>query len=134
MGAVLRISGILHVMKYPKDSMFDAVDRETMEHAVTIGRYFLAHAKAAYSLMGADTVNKDAQHLLSFIKRERLAEFSRRDAMRLCRSFKTADSLQPVLNRLCEYGYIAVKPQEPVSGIGRRPSEVYVTNPAVLNT
>lgn len=133
-GAVLRISGILHVMKYPKDSMFDAVDRETMEHAVTIGRYFLAHAKAAYSLMGADTVNKDAQHLLSFIKRERLAEFSRRDAMRLCRSFKTADSLQPVLNRLCEYGYIAVKPQEPVSGIGRRPSEVYVTNPAVLNT
>lgn len=133
-GAVLRISGILHVMKYPKDSMFDAVDRETMEHAVTIGRYFLAHAKAAYSLMGADTVNKDAQHLLSFIKQERLAEFSRRDAMRLCRSFKTADSLQPVLNRLCEYGYIAVKPQEPVSGIGRRPSEVYVTNPAVLNT
>ncbi len=133
-GAVLRISGILHVMKYPKDSMFDAVDRETMEHAVIIGRYFLTHAKAAYSLMGADTVNKDAQHLLSFIKRERLAEFSRRDAMRLCRSFKTADSLQPVLNRLCEYGYIAVKPQEPVSGIGRRPSEVYVTNPAVLNT
>lgn len=103
-GAVLRISGILHVMKYPKDSMFDAVDRETMEHAVIIGRYFLTHAKAAYSLMGADTVNKDAQHLLSFIKRERLAEFSRRDAMRLCRSFKTADSLQPVLNRLCEYG------------------------------
>lgn len=133
-GAVLRISGILHVMKYPKDSMFDAVDRETMEHAVIIGRYFLAHAKAAYSLMGADTVNKDAQHLLPFIKRKRLAEFSRRDAMRLCRSFKTADSLQPVLNRLCEYGYIAVKPQELVSGIGRRPSEIYVTNPAVLNT
>lgn len=133
-GAVLRIGGILHIMKYPKDSMFDAVDRETMEHAVIIGRYFLAHAKAAYSLMGADTVNKDARHLLSFIKRERLAEFSRRDAMRLCRSFKTADSLQPVLNRLCEYGYIAVKLQEPASGIGRRPSEVYVTNPAVLNT
>ncbi len=132
-GAVLRISGILHVMKYPKDSMFDAVDWETMEHAVTIGRYFLAHAKAAYSLMGADTVNKDARHLLSFIKRERLTEFSRRDAMRLCRSFKTADSLQPVLNRLCEYGYIAVKPQGPAPGIGRRPSETYVTNPAVLN-
>ena len=133
-GAVLRISGILHVMKYPKDSMFDSVDRGTMENAVAIGRYFLAHAKAAYSLMGADTVNKDAQYLLSFIKRERLTEFSRRDAMRLCRSFKTADSLQPVLNRLCEYGYIAVKLQEPTLGVGRRPSEIYLTNPAVLNT
>lgn len=107
--------------------MFDAVDRETMEHAVFIGRYFLAHAKSAYSLMDVDTVNKDARHLLSFIKRERLAEFSRRDAMRLCRSFKTADSLQPVLNRPCEHGYIAVKPQEPTSGIGRRLSAyVYI--------
>lgn len=118
-------------MKYPKDSMFDPVDRETMENAVSIGRYFLAHAKAAYSLMGADTVNKDAQHLLSFIKRERLAEFSRRDAMRLCRSFKTADSLQPVLNRLCEYGYIAVKPVPPSYGPGRKPSDTYLVNPAV---
>lgn len=131
-GAVLRIGGILHVMKYPKDSMFDPVDRETMENAVSIGRYFLEHAKAAYSLMGADTVNKDAQHLLSLIKRERLTEFSRRDAMRLCRSFKTADSMQPVLDRLFEYGYLAAKPLPPAHGAGRKPSEVYLTNPAVL--
>ena len=131
-GSVLRISGILHVMKYPKDSMFDSVDRETMENAVTIGRYFLEHAKAAYSLMGADAVNKNAQYLLSAIKRERLAEFSRRDAMRLCRRFKTAESLQPVLDRLCEYGYLAAKPLTPAHGAGRKPSEVYLTNPAVL--
>ncbi len=130
-GAVLRISGILHVMKYPKDSMFDSVDRETMENAAAIGRYFLMHAKAAYSLMGADTVNKDAQHLLSLIKRERLTEFSRRDAMRLCRSFKTVDSMQPVLNRLCEYGYLAVKPVPPSYGPGRKPSDTYLVNPAV---
>lgn len=131
-GAVLRISGILHVMKHPKNSMFDSVDRETMENAVTIGRYFLEHAKAAYSLMGADVVNKNAQYLLTAIKREGLAEFSRRDAMRLCRRFKTAESLQPVLNRLCEYGYLATKPVEAVPGNGRKPSEVYLTNPAVL--
>lgn len=133
-GAVLRIGGILHVIKYPKDSMFDPVDRETMENAVSIGRYFLEHAKAAYSLMGADAVNKNARLFLAAVKRKRLAEFSRRAAMRLCRSFKTADSLQPVLNRLCEYGYIAVKLQEPTLGVGRRPSEIYLTNPAVLNT
>lgn len=131
-GSVLRISGILHVMKYPKDSMFDPVDRETMENAVTIGRYFLEHAKAAYSLMGADAVNKNAQYLLSAIKRERLTEFSRRDAMRLCRRFKTAESLQLVLDRLCEYGYLAAKPLPPAHGAGRKPSEVYLTNPTVL--
>ncbi len=131
-GAVLRISGILHVMKYPKDSMFDSVDRETMENAVTIGRYFLEHAKAAYALMGADATNKNAQYLLTAIRKESLAEFSRRDAMRLCRRFKTADSLQPVLNRLCEYGYIAVKPTEGIPAFGRKPSEVYLTNPCLL--
>ena len=130
-GAVLRISGILHVMKYPKDSMFDPVDRETMENAVSIGRYFLEHAKAAYSLMGADAVNKNARLFLAAVKRKRLAEFSRRDAMRLYRGCKTVESLQPVLDRLCEYGYLAVKPVPPSYGPGRKPSDTYLVNPAV---
>lgn len=130
-GAVLRISGILHVMKYPKDSMFDAVDRETMENAVSIGRYFLEHAKAAYSLMGADAVNKNARLFLATVKRKRLTEFSRRDAMRLYRGCKTVESLQPVLDRLCEYGYLAVKPVPPSYGPGRKPSDTYLVNPAV---
>ena len=130
-GAVLRIGGILHVMKYPKDSIFDPVDRETMENAVSIGRYFLEHAKAAYSLMGADAVNKNARLFLAAVKRKRLAEFSRRDAMRLYRGCKTVESLQPVLDRLCEYGYLAVKPVPPSYGPGRKPSDTYLVNPAV---
>ncbi len=131
-GTVLRISGILHIMQNPVNAMFVDVRKATMENAVTIGRYFLEHAKAAYSLMGADATNKNAQYLLTAIKKEGLAEFSRRDAMRLCRRFKTADSLQPVLNRLCEYGYIAVKPVEGIPAFGRKPSEVYLTNPCLL--
>ena len=130
-GAVLRIGGILHVIKYPKDSMFDPVDRETMENAVSIGRYFLEHAKAAYSLMGADAVNKNARLFLAAVKRKRLTEFSRRDAMRLYRGCKTVESLQPVLDRLCEYGYLAVKPVPPSYGPGRKPSDTYLVNPAV---
>ena len=132
-GAVLRIAGILHVAQNPGMPMFVEVSGETMERAVSIGRYFLEHAKAAYSLMGADQVNKNAEYLLTAIKRDKLTEFSRRDAMRLCRRFKTADSLQPVLNRLCEYGYIAPKPMPAAFNSGRKPSEVYLTNPTVLN-
>ena len=103
-----------------------------MENAVRIGEYFLEHAKAAYSLMGADPVNKQSEYLLDAIKRGQVSQFSRRDAMRMCRRFHTTESLQPVLNRLCEYGYIAPKPTEPVLGAGRRPSEVYLTNPCLL--
>lgn len=131
-GAVLRIAGLLHATQHHGFLDFTEVSKETMENAVRIGEYFLEHAKAAYSLMGADPVNKHSEYLLGAIKREQICEFSRRDAMRLCRRFKTADSLQPVLNRLCEYGYIAPKPVEPALGVGRRPSEVYLTNPSVL--
>ena len=131
-GAVLRIAGLLHGAQYHGFMDFTKVSGETMENAVRIGEYFLEHAKAAYSLMGADPVNKQSEYLLSAIQRGQIAEFSRRDAMRMCRRFHTAESLQPVLNRLCEYGYIAPKPTEPALGAGRRPSEVYLTNPCLL--
>lgn len=131
-GAVLRIAGLLHATQHHGFLDFTEVSGETMENAVRIGKYFLEHAKVAYSLMEADPVNKQSERLLSAIQKHQLLEFSRRDAMRLCRNFKTAESIQPVLNRLCEYGYIAPKPMEPALGVGRRPSEVYLTNPDLL--
>lgn len=131
-GAVLRIAGLLHVAVSNGVPDFWDVSEETMKNAVRIGEYFLEHAKAAYSLMGADLVNKQGEYLLSKIQKEQVRAFSRRDAMRMCRNFKTADSIQPVLNRLCEYGYIAPKPTEAVQGVGRKPSEVYLTNPMLL--
>lgn len=133
-GAVLRIAGLLHFVDHHDDFLgFADVSKETMHSAVAIGEYYLEHAKAAYSLMGADPVNKQCEYLISAIKRDGLREFSRRDAMRTCRRFKTAESLSPVLNRLCEYGYIALKPTEAYNGVGRRPSDVYITNPCLLD-
>lgn len=131
-GAVLRIAGLLHAAQHHGFMDFSEVSMQTMENAVRIGEYFLEHAKAAYSLMGADPVNKQGEYLLSKIQNAQVREFSRRDAMRMCRGIKTAESIQPVLNRLCEYGYIAPKPTETVLGVGRRPSEVYLTNPMLL--
>ena len=131
-GAVLRIAGLLHGAQHHGFMDYTKVSGETMESAVRIGEYFLEHAKAAYSLMGADPVNKQSEYLLGAIQRGQISEFSRRGAMRMCRRFHTAESLQPVLNRLCEYGYIAPKPTEPALGVGRRPSEVYLTNPCLL--
>ena len=131
-GAVLRIAGLLHAAQHHGFMDFSEVSAQTMENAVRIGEYFLEHAKAAYSLMGADPLNKQGEYLLSRIQKAQVREFSRRDAMRMCRGIKSAESIQPVLNRLCEYGYIAPKPTEPVMGVGRRPSEVYLTNPCLL--
>ena len=131
-GAVLRIAGLLHIAENNGIPEFCNVSEQTMKNAVRIGEYFLEHAKAAHALMGADPLNKQGEYLLSRIQKAQVREFSRRDAMRMCRGIKSAESIQPVLNRLCEYGYIAPKPTEPVMGVGRRPSEVYLTNPCLL--
>ena len=131
-GAVLRIAGLLHIAENNGIPEFSDVSEQTMKNAARIGEYFLEHAKAAHALMGADPVNKQGEYLLSKIQKAQVREFSRRDAMRMCRGIKTAESIQPILNRLCEYGYIAPKSMEPVLGVGRRPSEVYLTNPCLL--
>ena len=134
-GAVLRIAGILcrsSVIRgyaFLEDPEPLVVDEATMQNAITIGRYFTEHSRAAFSLMGADALVKNSQYLLDTIYKRGLEEFTRRDIMRICRSFKTADEVQPVLNHLEEYGYIAIKDAPAPFGKGRPSSTVYMVNP-----
>jgi len=107
------------------------IDAATMANAIRIARYFISHAKAAFSLMGADNTIKQSKYVLNAIKNSGLAEFNKRDIMRLCRSFKKADDLQPVLDHLVDYGYIAVKGSGIYSGKGRPPAQSYIVNPCI---
>ena len=136
-GNTHRIAGLLcraSVLRSPAflgDPEPLVIDAKTMANAIRIARYFIEHAKAAFSLMGADTTVKQSQMVLSAIQAAGLVEFSRRDIMRLCRSFKRADDVQPVLDLLTDYGYIAVKEASPYSGKGRPPAQTYLVNPYV---
>ena len=105
------------------------IDAATMANAIRIARYFTEHARAAFSLMGADVTVKQSKYVLNAIKKAGLTAFSKRDVMRLCRSFKKADELQPVLDHLVDYGYVSVKEPEPYSGKGRPPAQNYTVNP-----
>ena len=105
------------------------IDAATMANAIRIARYFISHAKAAFSLMGADNTIKQSKYVLNAIKNTGLTEFNKRDIMRLCRSFKKADDLQPVLDHLVDYGYIAVKESGVYSGKGRPSAQSYIVNP-----
>ncbi len=131
-GNVLRISALL--ARFNKDQFnpfFDitpplVVSKEDMANAILIGRYYIEHAKASYSLMGIDPINKQAEYVLSNIKKNGFYEFSKRDILRASRSFKTVESLTPVLNRLVEYGYIQVKQTN-------KKIESYLSNPIIFN-
>lgn len=134
-GAVLRIAGLLCRASVTRCEEFLEVppplivDQATMEGAIAIGRYFTEHSRAAFSLMGADNLVKQSQYMLDAIVKNRLTEFTRRDIMRMCRSFKTADEVQPVLNHLADLGYVAPKATELVPGKGRPANQSYMVNP-----
>lgn len=99
-GAVLRIAGVLcRASDIRSNGFLDkpeplVVDRQTMQNAISIGRYFTEHSRAALSLMGADALIKQCRYLLDAICKSGMVEFTRRDIMRLCRSFKTTDEVQ----------------------------------------
>ena len=134
-GAVLRISGLLcraanaHCSDFLDISDSMIVSGETMAGAIAIGRYFTEHSRAAYSLMGADDLVKQSQYTLDAIMKNGLLEFTRRDIMRMCRSFKKAEQVQPVLNHLADLGYVALKDTEQTSGKGRPANPTYLVNP-----
>lgn len=104
-----------------------------MQNAILIGRYYLEHAKAAFSLMGADDGAKKCQYVLDAIVKAGLSEFTRRDVMRLCRALKTAAEMQPVLDQLVDYGYLASKDSVSPSGKGRPPAQSYLVNPRIYD-
>ena len=100
-----------------------------MTGAIAIGRYFTEHARAAYSLMGADDLVKQSKYTLDAIIKNGLTEFTRRDIMRICRSFKKTEQVQPVLNHLTDLGYLALKEAEQPVGKGRPNNPAYLVNP-----
>jgi len=134
-GAVLRISGLLcraanaHCSDFLDLSDSLVVDEATMAGAIAVGRYFMEHARAAYSLMGADDLVKQSQYTLDAIVKNALTEFTRRDIMRMCRSFKKVEQVQPVLNHLADLGYVALKETGQAFGKGRPANPTYLVNP-----
>ena len=130
-GAILRIAGILHIVKNRTDPAGQEVDAETLKAAIKIGEYFLEHAKAAYLLMGADPIVKDCEYILKQLKKSQAVELPRRDIMRLCRKFKTVDEMLPALNRLVEYSYMQEKQPLPQMGAGRPTDISYLINPMI---
>ena len=126
-GVILRIAGILHLMG--QSGMESPVSVQTMESAIGIGRYFIEHAKAAYSLMGADAQTQDAKYILRQLERGQYKSISKRDLFRLCRGrFKRVEDMDRATLLLSEYGYVRSVEIER-DGSGRKPSPVFDVNP-----
>lgn len=131
-GAVIRLAGIITAAR---DTTAETIDAPTLDAAVTIADYLVPHAIAAHEAMGADGPIGGARHLLAWIRRHVVetdaGRFTRRDAHQANRArFPKVADLDPVLDLLTEYGWIA--PEEThVGPKGGRPSPAYEIHPHI---
>lgn len=130
-GAVARIAGLLHLAEHLRTGWSAPVSAETIQAALTIGRYLTEHALAAFGLMGSDQLLDDTQYVLGWIERTATERVTRRDLFTaLPRGrFPRVDDLDPALALLEGYGYLRRIEQPKPKGAGRPPSPVYEVNP-----
>lgn len=133
-GAVLRIAGLLHMAEQVADKSpwNQPMSAETMNRAIRIGNYLIAHAQAAFAQMGVDHLVEDAKHVLGWMRREGFKTFSERDCFEATKSrFRKVDALRPALATLLTHGYIRLSSGAPRKGPGRPRSPVYEVNPHI---
>ena len=131
-GAIARIASLLHLAAHADkpEPWSDFVSPATMEQAIKLGMYLLAHAQAAYAEMAADPLVQDARYLLRWIERNGGCAFTKRDAFEGTKGrFERVPQLEPVLALLQQHGYIRVRTTPTQLGPGRKPSPIYEVNP-----
>ncbi|MEU9019974.1 DUF3987 domain-containing protein [Actinomadura sp. NPDC048394] len=130
-GAVVRIAGLLHIAQHHHGTWARPITAETFACARQIGDYFLAHAQAAYDLIGADPDLADARALRDWIARTGTHRFTARDAVQALRPrFRKVADVDAGLRVLETHGWIRRLPVPPRSGgAGRAPAATYETHP-----
>ena len=129
-GHVVRIAGLLHLAAHRGEWKGKAVDGQTVDDAIHIGRYLEEHAIIAFEAMTRRSEVDDALSLLGWIAER--AWFTTRDAYRSnSYRFPTKATALPALSLLEEHGYIRAEPSEPTTRRGRPPSTRYNVNPLI---
>ncbi|MBB5871982.1 hypothetical protein F4553_005361 [Allocatelliglobosispora scoriae] len=131
-GAVIRIAGLIHLAEHLRDGWGKAIDADTLDRAIVIGRYYAAHALAAFDDMGADRTTQHARTVLAWLTRTDTTTFTKRDLLRALKShMPTTADIDPVLSLLELHGYIRPADPAPRPATGRPPSAAYLVNPEV---
>jgi hypothetical protein len=135
-GAVSRICGVLHAVKHCHLHSWQQIpiSADTIQSAITIGRYCIPHARAALRMMESSAETQQAQCVLAWLKRHQLATFRLRDAQQaLRRQFARQDDMNPALKLLIDANYI--RPiKEPVgTKVGRTAGPSFEVNPRAFD-
>jgi replicative DNA helicase len=130
-GNVARIIGLLHCASTPQAPWLTRIAPHTVRCALRIGEYLVAHARAAYGVMGADSGVEDAKHILTWLKRDARQAISKRDLHQGTKTrFPRVGMMEPALLLLVEHGFLALQAPSTQDGkLGRPAGPSYEVNP-----
>ncbi len=130
-GLTLRLAGQLHMVSCR--SWETPIPEPTIQNAITIARYAVAHALAAFGTCSTDSATANASKVLEGLKKAGLIAFSKRDVMRANRNFKNAKDLDPALALLEEKGFIRSDIlTSPYDSIGQPQGVRWFVNPRIV--
>lgn len=129
---VLRLAAILHVGDAPT-TFLPAVAGQTLDRAIDLGRFFLAHARAAFDVMVENPVVEDAKILLTWLRSKSTGPtVTLRDLHQGVKgraSLAAVENLTAPINTLIDMGYVRRVTQPKPPGPGRPPSPVIEIHP-----
>jgi len=124
-GATTRLAGLLHLFE-PGCAASTVISEATMRSAVTLGKYFTAHAQHVFDELAAPEDDLQiARQLVALIGRKYASrEFSQRDLLSAAsRSWMpNAESLCNTLNTLVDMGWVMPIPDTLAEGRAGRPA------------
>jgi replicative DNA helicase len=114
---IARLAGLLHVIHEHRD---DEISADSVEAAIEVGHYWIAHVKIASDLWGSDPLLNGARKIMEWVRAEKISTASVRDVYGFNRRIfpKAADCI-PALTLLTERGWMVTNDGEPVS-VSRR--------------
>jgi replicative DNA helicase len=141
-GHVARIMGLLHCALTPIAPWETPIAPTTVRCAIQIGRYAMAHTRAAYGMMGRDGALEDAKHLLAWLRREERQSISKRDLHQGTKTrFSHIGMMEPAVQLLMEHGFLVLQAPSTQTGKAGRPAgpcydinpHLYTHNPYAQN-
>jgi hypothetical protein len=124
-----RIAALFHCAEVGEPPWERPLDLPTMERALLLAPYFIAHVNAVAFELNAEPQLHRARRAVSWLRRERKVSFSQRELHRAVAKTEDASVAERVIQILENHGLVRAVPR--VAAIGR-PSAEFVVHPKLL--
>lgn len=129
-GALARVAGIMQSLAPDAPT---TIGVETLQSALALSDYLIAHCHHVTALGGDDLAIDLAQRIDRWYRRAGLARFSKRDAFNQVKSkAQRVEAIEPALVLLEDRHRIRQEPNNRPATRGRPPSPTFQVNPALL--